>query len=74
MDQNRGGPVHQPGRERESPARLHQSGHSSNDRLQRMKPAKELRAEVGPVAYGVPEVLRRLGVTRPTIYRFSSVG
>ena len=28
----------------------------------------------GPVAYDVPEVLRRLGVTRPTIYRFLRSG
>ena len=30
--------------------------------------------EVGPVAYGVPEVMRRLGVTRPTVYRFLGTG
>ena len=28
----------------------------------------------GPVAYDVPEVIRRLGVTRPTIYRFLMSG
>jgi len=29
---------------------------------------------VGPVAYDIPEVMRRLGVTRPTVYRFLSTG
>ena len=28
----------------------------------------------GPRAYDVPEVLRRLGVTRPTVYRFLRSG
>lgn len=34
----------------------------------------EERLESGPRAYDVPEVLRRLGVTRPTIYRFLRSG
>jgi hypothetical protein len=29
---------------------------------------------VGPVAYDIPEVMRRLGVTRPTVYRFLGTG
>lgn len=28
----------------------------------------------GPVAYDVPEVIRRLGITRPTVYRFLRSG
>lgn len=34
----------------------------------------EAQLESGPRAYDVPEVLRRLGVTRPTIYRFLQSG
>jgi excisionase family DNA binding protein len=30
--------------------------------------------ETGPRAYDVPEVLQRLGVTRPTVYRFLRSG
>jgi hypothetical protein len=29
---------------------------------------------IGPLAYDVPEVLRRLAVTRPTLYRFLRSG
>ena len=32
------------------------------------------RVESGPRAYDVPEVLQRLGVTRPTVYRFLRSG
>ena len=28
----------------------------------------------GPIAYDVPEVMRRLGITRPTVYRFLRSG
>ena len=34
----------------------------------------EVRSVEGPVAYDVPEVMRRLSITRPTIYRFLRSG
>ena len=75
MVQNRDDPADQLGREVDISPRLHQSGLAPNDRHRRTKQAQqELRTDVGPVAYDVPEVLRRLGVTRPTIYRFLRSG
>ncbi len=43
---------------------------SSVDRARH--PVEQL--ENGPLAYDVPEVLRRLAVTRPTLYRFLRSG
>ena len=75
MVQNRDDPADQPGRDRDTPYRLSQSGQSAKDRRRRRtQPQQEMRSDVGPVAYDVPEVLRRLGVTRPTIYRFLRSG
>jgi excisionase family DNA binding protein len=72
---NRHDPADQHGRDRETPYRLSQSGQSAKDRRRRMtQPQQEMRSDVGPVAYDVPEVMRRLGITRPTLYNFLRSG
>ena len=51
--------LRQPARDRRAPR---SRGHESYDR------------DAGPVVYDVPEAMRRLGITRPTIYRFLRSG
>ena len=48
---------------------------STNDRRRATRQSEQAtRADDGPIVYSVPEVLRRLGVTRPTIYGFFRSG
>jgi excisionase family DNA binding protein len=55
--------------------RLQVSGRSAMGSRRRASTGREgAQSDGGPVAYDVPEVLRRLGVTRPTIYRFLRSG
>ena len=75
MVQNRDDWAEQPTRELHTPSHLHQSGHLDTGRRSRTRSAQhDKRADGGPVVYDVPEVLRRLSVTRPTIYRYLRSG
>jgi excisionase family DNA binding protein len=68
--QNSDRAAEQLGRQRSNPHRPAQpGGRRGTKQAQRGE-----RSVLGPVAYDVPEVLRRLGVTRPTIYRFLRSG
>ena len=73
MVQNRDDPAVQPRSDLDTPPRLRQSG-PANDGRRRTRQAQQGMRSDGPIAYDVPEVLRRLGVTRPTIYRFFRSG
>jgi excisionase family DNA binding protein len=46
----------------------------AEQRDRRAEPRQNVSSDGGPVAYDVPEVIRRRGVTRPTIYRFLMSG
>ena len=75
MGQKREVPPVEPGYGRNTPTRLDQSGQSSQDlRRPGKQSQQEAGSDGGPTAYDVPEVLRRLSVTRPTIYRFLRSG
>ena len=68
--QNSDGTAEQLGRQRGSPHRLAQPhGRSRTRQAQR-----DVRSDAGPVVYDVPEVIRRLGITRPTLYNFLRSG
>ena len=73
MVQNRDDPANQPSRELRDLSRFPVSGQSAIV-PRTIKDRQGVQSDGGPVAYDVPEVLRRLGVTRPTIYRFLRTG
>lgn len=73
MAQKREDQPAEPGYGRKTSSRP-QSGHSSQDLHRSAKQSQQDASEGGPTAYDVPEVLRRLSVTRPTIYRFLRSG
>ena len=70
MVQNSDGTAEQLGRQRGNPHRLAQAGGRSRTR----QAQRDVRSDVGPVVYDVPEVMRRLGITRPTLYNFLRSG
>lgn len=75
MVQKRQDPSRRPGYRQEAPTHLHKSDQSADAPRRPTKPADQDSGSAGgPTAYDVPEVLRRLSVTRPTIYRFLRSG
>ena len=75
MVQNNNDWAQQTARELDGPSYLRQSSHSATGQGSRPNQAQQAaRSDDGPVVYDVPEVLRRLGVTRPTIYNFLRTG
>ena len=75
MAQNRDDPGDQTRRDLDDFPRRQVSGRSATVSRRRTSTGPEgAQPDGGPVAYDVPEVLRRLGVTRPTIYRFLRSG
>ena len=75
MAQNRDDPGDQTGGDLDDFPRREVAGRSAAASRRRTSAGPEgVQPDGGPVAYDVPEVLRRLGVTRPTIYRFLRSG
>ena len=75
MVQNKDDWADQPARDSDRLPHLNQPSHSATGQRSRTNKAQQAsQSNEGPVVYDVSEVLRRLGVTRPTIYRYLRSG